>query len=396
MKIGGIISYPRIILGGFLALTVLAMMNSSYSYLLDAIKSDLSLNYTQSGALMSAYFIGYTLGQIPWGVLADRYGSRRIISISILGVSVFTGLFGYSTNFFVAFATRFLSGLLGAGVFVPVVRLISGWYNSNERGTALGIMNIGGSVGLILVTWMSPLLAAAFNWRISIGIQCIFGVTLSTLIWLSIRDGNISKNNSRSKIVLAFRQRSFWILALAQFIRLGSYYTFLAWLPLMLKEDYSLGVVAVGGAMSLFNMAGMVSNPVGGILADKIGEKPVILFSFLLLSLSVSAYIFIPNSGLLFLETFLLGWFINFVRSPSFTIIPRLFGPETAGSLSGFHNTFASFGALVLPLVLGVVKDSTASYSIGWIILIILLLISAILLATVRTSVKSDSLLSSG
>ena len=268
MKIGGIISYPRIILGGFLALTVLAMMNSSYSYLLDAIKSDLSLNYTQSGALMSAYFIGYTLGQIPWGVLADRYGSRRIISISILGVSVFTGLFGYSTNFFVAFATRFLSGLLGAGVFVPAVRLISGWYNSNERGTALGIMNIGGSVGLILVTWMSPLLAAAFNWRISIGIQCIFGVTLSTLIWLSIRDGNISKNNSRSKIVLAFRQRSFWILALAQFIRLGSYYTFLAWLPLMLKEDYSLGVVAVGGAMSLFNMAGVVFFSLGGVLDE--------------------------------------------------------------------------------------------------------------------------------
>jgi len=58
-----------VLLGGFLALTVLSIMNSAYSYVLSSIKGELLLSYTESGALMSAYFTGYTVGQIPWGLL---------------------------------------------------------------------------------------------------------------------------------------------------------------------------------------------------------------------------------------------------------------------------------------------------------------------------------------
>ena len=80
----------------------------------------------------------------------------------------------------------------------------------------------------------------------------------------------------------------------------------------------------------------------------------------------------------------MLGWLINFVRSPSFTIIPRLFSTEAAGSLSGVHNTFASLGALSLPLLLGVVKDATTSYDLGWFILSTLMLIGTALITLIR------------
>ncbi len=180
------------------------------------------------------------------------------------------------------------------------------------------------------------------------------------------------------------KRGSFWVLALSQFIRLGSYYTFLAWLPLLLKEDYGLDMVLVGTAMSLFNFAGMVSNPAGGILADFIGEKKVLAASFVLLSMNVYALTVLPDGTWILVASFLLGWLINFVRSPAFTIIPRLFGAETAGSLSGFHNTFASLGALTLPLVLGIVRDATASYDIGWFALSTLMLVGTGLIAVIR------------
>jgi nitrate/nitrite transporter NarK len=87
---------------------------------------------------------------------------------------------------------------------------------------------------------------------------------------------------------------------------------------------------------------------------------------------------------LILVASFLLGWLINFVRSPAFTIIPRLFGADTAGSLSGFHNTFASLGALALPLMLGIVKDATASYDIGWFALSTLMILGTVLVATIK------------
>jgi len=87
---------------------------------------------------------------------------------------------------------------------------------------------------------------------------------------------------------------------------------------------------------------------------------------------------------MILIASFLLGWLINFVRSPAFTIIPRIFGAETAGSLSGFHNTFASLGALALPLLLGVVKDATSSYDIGWFALSTLMIIGTALIAVIK------------
>ena len=64
---------------------------------------------------MSAYFVGYTIGQIPWGLLADRFGSRRIMAASIAGVSAATVLFGFGGDFTSLAIARFLAGLLGAG-----------------------------------------------------------------------------------------------------------------------------------------------------------------------------------------------------------------------------------------------------------------------------------------
>ncbi len=100
MKVSNLLRHSGVLFGGFLALTVLAIMNSAYSYVLGSIKGELALSYTESGALMSAYFTGYMVGQIPWGFLADRFGSRRVMAASVLGVSTSTVLFGLSTGFF--------------------------------------------------------------------------------------------------------------------------------------------------------------------------------------------------------------------------------------------------------------------------------------------------------
>ena len=60
-RLRSLLRHPLVLLGGFLALTVLGIMNSAYSYVLTSIKEDLGLSYTESGALMSAYFVGYLL-----------------------------------------------------------------------------------------------------------------------------------------------------------------------------------------------------------------------------------------------------------------------------------------------------------------------------------------------
>jgi ACS family hexuronate transporter-like MFS transporter len=391
MGVKTVLRFPRILLGGFIALSTLSVMNSAYSNVLETIKSELTLSYSQSGALMSAYFVGYMLGQIPWGMLADSRGSRPTITLSVLGVSASTILFGFSKAFSFAMASRFLSGLLGAGIFVPSVRLVSAWFESEERGTALGVLNIGGSLGLVAAAWAVPLISLDAGWRLTIRSAGAIGVAAGAAVWLLLRDRDDSNDRHLNLSNLPFRDKSFWLLALTQFIRLGSYYTYIAWLPLVLKEEYGLSVLATSGALSLFNLAGMLSNPLGGVVSDRFGKRNVLMASFAFLGLDVLLFAGRPTGIWMYLAVLLLGWFINFVRSPSFTIIPDVFGTDSAGSISGVHNTFASLGALVLPYTLGYVREYTLSYRLGWLSVSLLMFIGVGLYSLMRTPDKAGS-----
>lgn len=378
----------RLLLGGFLAFCIHNVLNSAYSTVLAIIKEELALSYTLSGALMSSYYVGYTMGQIPWGYLADRLGSRRVMTLSILGIASSTILFGRASDVGQAIAARFFSGLLGAGVFVPSVRLISVSFSPGERGTALGILSVGGSVGLIAASWAAPILTLRLGWRVSMMIFGLLGIISSAVMWSTLREGRAGGSSTWGRVEMAgfLRSGNFWILALMQFIRLGSNYTFIAWLPLLVHEEHGLGLIPAGLALTIFNFSGTLSNPAGGFISDRVGEKKALIVSFLALAAGVCLFPGVKGLPMIYIAAFTLGWFINFTRSPSFSILPRLYGVDAVGKVSGIHNTFASIGAVTLPFLLGYIKDATLSYRLGWETLSALLLCGGLALLFLRVS----------
>ena len=380
-----------ILAGGVLAFFSLNILNTSYSIVMSLIKADLALTYTESGALTSVYFVGYAIGQVPWGGLADRIGSRRVMVASILGIATSTILFGFAQEFWQAALTRLVSGLLGAGVFVPGVRLVSGWFPPEERGTALGIFSIGASVGLISSSTLSPYIATIIGWRATIMGIGLLGLTLTAVMWVTLNDNEAEeRTGGDGDLRDVLTDISFWALGAIQMARLGANYVFIAWLPLLLQEEFGMTIVAAGAAFSLFNIAGMVSNPLGGIISDRLGEKIVLLVSFAVLAVSSFAFTLVKGGLPMYLVILVMGWFINFVRSPSFALIPRLYGVERAGRVSGLQNTFASIGALVLPFLIGYIRDATDSYWAGWIALALILGAVAVSALFLRTAPEND------
>jgi len=347
----------------------LTAANTAHSPTLTLIMKDLNLNYTEGGLLTTAYFVGYALGQIPWGYLADRFKTGKVIALSTLGASIFTLLFGGATQGLEAILWRFLMGLLGAGIFVPGVRMVSDWFPSEKRGTAIGFFGAASSLGPIFSAPISSLIAAAYGWRWSIWFFMVLGLPSFFLSWTLLKEREESKLNRGESFKDdrgMLEQKSFWILGFDQFVRLGAIYALLFWLPTFLLETYGIDRFWSSLSVVAMNTVGIFSNAVGGLISDRIGEKAVIISSLTALIPAFYLLAALKDQIAVWTLVIIFGWFLNFVRGPIFAILPKLYGVQRAGRASGYQNTFAATGALVLPFILGYTRDYTASFDVGW------------------------------
>lgn len=351
-------------------------MNVGFSPILLIVKKDLDLTYTQSAMLTTAYFIGYTIGQIPWGYLTDRMKSSKAILISVLCSAIIVFFSSVAPTGDIIIVTRFFAGLLGAGIFVPSVRLISAWFPSENRGLALGLFGAGTSIGGVAVSFSSPLIALSFEWRWSIRLLTFLGFSVAFMIGLWLRDSPqtaiISKGSGSLKAIVS--SRAFWILGYDQLIRLGLTYAASAWLPTFVSESYGLSTVTASLSLTLMNVIGIFSNPGGGIVSDRIGEIKSTMLALASITPAVFLLAAYRDITLIWVLIVLIGFFINFLRSPLFSILPKIYGLKQSGVITGYQNTFASAGAFLFPFIIGSSRDISGSFTTGWVSLAILCL----------------------
>jgi len=111
------------------------------------IKEDLQLTESQLAWYLSIFFYTYALAQVPSGWLTDRYGARIMLTIYILGWSLFAGLTGVVYGFATLLIVRALFGTMQAGAYPTAASLLSKWVPLQSRGTASGIVSFGGRIG---------------------------------------------------------------------------------------------------------------------------------------------------------------------------------------------------------------------------------------------------------
>jgi sugar phosphate permease len=116
-------------------------------YVTPYVREGLKLTPGETGFMLGAFFLTYAFGQLPGGFLADRYGTRWMLSIYLAIWSVLTGLIGFADTFAVLLLLRFGCGLFEAGAYPACAGLIRRWIPYQQRGLASGIVSLGGRIG---------------------------------------------------------------------------------------------------------------------------------------------------------------------------------------------------------------------------------------------------------
>ena len=352
----------------------------------DSITFDLGISEKQFGWALSIFALGYALFQTPSGILADRFGPRKILTAVVSIWSLFTALTGAAFNYIYLLIVRFLFGMGEAGAFPGMARSVYSWIPIKERGIVNGIYFSGGRIGVALFMPISAWVFNSLGWRLSFLLLGCIGFVTALLWYLLFRDDplkhpNISdvekeyiKNNRQAKeqdegksIKLSFSKiissKNMW-LAMGQYF--SSNFTFffcLTWLYPFLKDTYNLGSIEAGYYTSIPFIAGTLGNLTSGWLVDFIYKRtnlrlsrivPAIIgFALASVGLIASLYMSTAIGAVILLSLAIFG--ADMTLSPSWSLCVDI-GRSNTGAVSGTMNMAGNIGSFVTALAFPYLK----------------------------------------
>ena len=337
---------------------------------LPLIRKDLGLSFTQGGTLSAATTSVYALMQIPAGYLTDRFSPKRLFFIGVLGTCILCFTFGLVSEYWQALANQILSGFFRALIFMPGLLLLTGWFSSNRRATAMGLSSIGALWGTIVLNIAGPLLVTAFGWRFPFLSFAPAGIIAS---FVFLRFGKESppigeqRKVAMREMLQLFRYRVMWVCGILQYIRLAVMQSIAFWLPSFLIHEKGLSLQLTGLIIAI--QFGLIapSNLLGGYVSDRL-RNPTLVISFALIILAITTALFVVVNNIIVLIALICinGIFVQMYFGPLFAVPIDMLGMRTAGMLGGFSNFFANIGAFSFIYLLGILKDTTGSFDSGF------------------------------
>ncbi|MFC1473906.1 MFS transporter [Rhodococcus qingshengii] len=147
---------------------------------LPQIGQEFGLSNAQKGLLVSAFFLTYTLAQIPGGLVTDKLGGRRVAAAATLTWSVFTAFTGLVHSYGLLLAVRALFGLAQAPFPAAATRILAERTKPSQRMSAQGVVASSGGFGSLIGYLTIPALVVAIGWRHAflgmafVGVICFF------------------------------------------------------------------------------------------------------------------------------------------------------------------------------------------------------------------------------
>lgn len=329
------------------------------------IVEDLGLTPAQKGMMVGIPVLGGALLRIPMGLLADKFGGKRMGMIGML-LTMVPLLWGWlwADQLSEVFALGFMLGIAGAS-FAVALPLASRWYPPEHQGLAMGIAGAGNS-GTVFATLFGPRIAAAFGWEMVFAIALIPLAIAFIVFAIFAKDcPHAVKTMKASEYFRVMKYKETWLFAFFYSLSFGGFVGLTSYLTLFFVDQYSVSKVTAGDFVTLVVFAGSFVRPIGGALADKYGglRLLVILFSGAAISMTIvgllpSVYVAL---GMLFVTLIFLGS----ANGALFQVIPVRF-PKEVGLLTGFVGAAGGIGGFFLPNILGVFKQFTNSYSFGF------------------------------
>ncbi|MBS7300728.1 MAG: MFS transporter [Eubacteriales bacterium] len=148
-----------------LAFTFTFLSRFTWAPLMSTVMEEFSINATQAGLYMSAFFAGYCITQIPGGIMADKLQPKYILIIATLLGGICTALMALIGGYTMGLVVRIVNGLCSGVIMSSCSKIVTANFAPKERATGMGILLASPPIGILLANQIAPRLMHAVGWR---------------------------------------------------------------------------------------------------------------------------------------------------------------------------------------------------------------------------------------
>jgi len=349
----------------------------STSVIADDLMRAFEATGTELGVLHSSLFYIYALLQVPAGVLADRFGTRRIATVGTLLMGAGVVAFAVSDGYALAFVSRATIGLGGSVIYISTLRYCANWYRTDEFATMTGLTSAMAGIGGMLATTPLAVSVAELGWRATLAGIGAVGLGAGVAIYAGVRDtptdaglppieGVSPPSGTTFRAAAGHARRVLadpmtWVLGVVFLAFVGTTFTVLGiWGVPYLVDRHDLTVQQASTYVLVGNIGFLVGPPAMGRLSDRLGVRaPIVAVASVLFAAGYGLLAALGRPPLLVTGAVFFGTtFVGGAGFITFTLVKNRHPAAASGSATGTVNSLGFVGVAALPVVMGWLLDS--------------------------------------
>lgn len=389
-----------VILLSFLVLLFDGFDSQIIAYIMPQAIAEWQLTPVVAGSMASYGFIGLMIGTMIFGLLSDKIGRKKALTLAIADFTIFSGATYFAPNFDVFVLLRFLAGIGMGGAMPITIALVSEYAPAKIRGKAVTAMYSGFTAGWILAALAGMLVIPNYGWRpvLLMGALPIFLIPI-LIIYLpeSVRflaskrrypeaiqeirkiekvvgekpvswgpeHFVIVENQAKAKMKDLFTPKFALmtiLISVTYFFNLLVVYGLSSWLPTLLVQkgfslvkSYSYGMIQA--------IAATIGAIIIGIMLDKFGRKKSLMIAYICGALSL-VFFGVANTGAtMMVAGALCGFFIMGTQTAQHVITGETFPTQIRSTGVGFVYAVGRIGSFVAPLLGGALMMADISFT---------------------------------
>jgi sugar phosphate permease len=360
------------------------------------LQQDFSIGAAQFANIGSMYFYAYFIMQIPSGILADKIGPKKTVTMFSILAAVGSVIFGLSPNITIAYIGRFLVGIGVSVVFVCLIKIQSRWFYSRNFGLMIGFAGLAANLGAVLA--QTPLVFASqqFGWRstfIFMGLAMVLFAILTAIFVkddprdmglpsmdeLENRPVSSAKVDTMASLKSVMANRRTWITSFAYIGLYTGYVVLLGTFGVsFLMQAYGITKVQAANYIIIAVAGSAVGGILIGYVSDRIKNRKMTLIVCSALTLLGWILLIYARMPLGFLVPFLFIFgMVMTVFTMCWTVGNEVNDRRFSGIATGVVNCIGFFGAAIIPVVMGNILDANKNmpavgYQKAFLVLIVL------------------------